>query len=178
MSGATEVFTVHLRVPSEAQKEEDLTKSHGLLVAEIGFPFTPGKSPWQGHTQRHSGKRLIVNNFSLLPWFWMTRIFNIISYSIFKIQSWPLNNTRRGAGFEGICVCNPSRNWKFMYNLQLVLHTCGPSIFEIPQRQFQPIINCIKCSTPDPSTTQYELHGSTYTRICFQKQILHKCNGK
>ena len=56
MSGATEVFIGHLRVPSEAQKEEDLTKSHGLLVAEIGFPLTPGKSPWQGHTQRHSGK--------------------------------------------------------------------------------------------------------------------------
>ena len=43
MSGATEVFIGHLRVPSEAQKEEDLTKSHGLLVAEIGFPLTPGK---------------------------------------------------------------------------------------------------------------------------------------
>lgn len=67
MSGATEVFIVHLRVPSEAQKEEDWTKSHGLLVAEIGFPLTPGKSPWQGQTQRHSGKQLIVDNFSLLP---------------------------------------------------------------------------------------------------------------
>lgn len=51
MSGATEVFIVHLRVPSEVQKEEDLTKSHALLVAEIGFPLTPGKSPWQGHTE-------------------------------------------------------------------------------------------------------------------------------
>lgn len=65
-----------------------------------------------------------------------------------------------------------------MYNLQLALCTCGPSIFEIPQMQFQPTVNCIKCSTPDPSTKQHELHGSTYTRICFQQQILHKCNGK
>lgn len=51
MSGATEVFTVHLRVPSEAQKEEDLTKSHGLLVAEGQFPIYTWKKSMARHTE-------------------------------------------------------------------------------------------------------------------------------
>ena len=52
MSGAKEFFLLHLRVLSEAQEEENLTKPHGLLVAEIGFPLTPGKSPRQRtHTE-------------------------------------------------------------------------------------------------------------------------------
>lgn len=44
MSGAKEFFLLHLRVLSEAQEEENLTKPHGLLVADRIPTYTWKKS--------------------------------------------------------------------------------------------------------------------------------------